>query len=331
MQRAVGAVGLVVEHKTAQIHRLAAAVVQLDPLIVGVGCAVAVPIRIARRGEKLVQHHAQRVRRGGECGRGSGRDRGCRRRGGWLVGCSRRRRVGIGPGAAAVHRAAVGDVHGGVAVGPDIGHAAVGVEQPCFITAVVVEAEGAVEDQEACRGDGRARRDGVGRVAAVGIVQLPAAEVHDAVARVVQFDPFVPAARPGHEFVEPHRCGIGSGRWRQCGCVCGSGGQRGRRSGSRGGRKRCGFCCRGCRRRGRWLVGCPWRRRVGVRPGAAAVHRAAVGDVHGRVAVGPGIGHAAVGVEQPRLIAAAVVEAEGAVEDQEACRGDGCARRDGVG
>ena len=205
--------GVVQDRPAAQRCRGGTAVVELDPLIHEVGHAILVPVHALRVGQELVQGHAGRERRARRGGRGRGGRCRCD------VGSPRRRRVGVGPGAITVGRAAVGAVVLGLRVGEDVHLRGIGTQQPDGVTIVVQRHAGAVaeEHQEAAWLQEGAGWNDVRRTApGCDVIQEPAAEVDRGAPPVVDFDPLVICVRRavavpvdlgwrGQHLVEPQR------------------------------------------------------------------------------------------------------------------------------
>ena len=158
VQRASCAIVFVVQRPAAEIHRIRSGVVQFDILVGCVRCAVAVPVT-GRVGHELVeQHRADNGRRCGSCRWRWRRRRGGRpgRRGGWRGGCAGqigpagRRRVDIGPQAAALDQLAVGQVVVAGIVSSFFDQAAVRPQQ-AHVVAIIVQGDtrlAAEHDQE---------------------------------------------------------------------------------------------------------------------------------------------------------------------------------------
>ena len=272
---------------------------QLDVLVIGVAeDTVAVPIS-HRVGHELIQRDAGGIdARRRRAGRGWGI--------GWPVRRARRGWIAARPGAAAIHRFAVGLVVPAVAVLRLLDRHAIGPQQPHRVAAVVQGdvRVAAPQNHEALCFDHCTGGQGIRRRPAVGdVIHPPATEIDGELIGIVQLDVLVIGVAEdavvvpvglwvGHEFVEEDagrvrggrqgRRGRGRGRWGVGQRWPGPGGGGGRRRGRGGG------CGRGGGRGGgRGLVRPTGRGWIGRRPLRAAVHRLAVAHIgrRGRIKV----------------------------------------------
>ncbi len=178
--RRAAAICHVVQRPAAQVHALGPPVVELDPLVVHVGGAVAVPVDFGRGRQHLVQPDGGRVvadrsrgHRRGAGGRGSSRGRRCpcgrrcsrwRRRAG-PVGLAGRGRIGVRPLARAVHGPAVAGVGPGVRVRVAVDNGSIGGQEMGRVGVLVQRHPGRrpVAHQEFPRRQERARGEDVRR------------------------------------------------------------------------------------------------------------------------------------------------------------------------